>query len=483
MVGCGHLLCEPFLNRHALVALNNSAVANHVPVEQHGVEHFGRAARHIHNKKGYKPEMLADEPVRELIEATNKALVEPLHRLALNEEVSFDLQTALEQNTFVFSGFKTHHELTEAAQLLKGDDGRFKPFSQFRTDIQALNQNYNGNYLRAEYNFATASTQMAAKWQQWAEDGDEYNLQYRTANDDRVREEHTALHGTTLPPSDPFWDSYLPPNGWNCRCTTVQVLKYKYPESDSAKAIAAAAGITDTPKKQIFRFNPGKQMKVFPPKHPYLPKGCGNCGRTLLSYNPNSAQCRACEALKKIEEKPRGPFEIEGKHYGKTWTLEYTNPKSHGYIVREDGHGADEATQNIKSATPLANNGFKVELIKQETIKKDGHKKKIKTRDANVNDEKWEFKYTAEYENLAKSIGTKAGQVVEQGADVMLIDIYKNKTYGDYLVIAGVKNAFKYNSKLQKICVMIESGDYLLVDRVGYEKGTFVKDIKKWLTP
>lgn len=236
-------------------------------------------------------------PVRELIEATNKALVEPLHRLALNEEVSFDLQTALEQNTFVFSGFKTHHELTEAAQLLKGDDGRFKPFNQFRTDIEALNQNYNGNYLRAEYNFATASTQMAAKWQQWAEDGDEYNLQYRTANDDRVREEHAALHGTTLPPSDPFWDSYLPPNGWNCRCTTVQVLKYKYPESDSARAIAAAAGITDTPKKQIFRFNPGKQMKVFPPKHPYLPKGCGNCGRTLLSYNPNSAQCRACSAI------------------------------------------------------------------------------------------------------------------------------------------------------------------------------------------
>lgn len=246
--------------------------------------------------------MLTDEPVRELIEATNRALVEPLHRLTLNEEVSFDLQTALEQNTFVFSGFKTHHELTEAAQLLKGDDGRFKPFSQFRTDIQALNQNYNGNYLRAEYNFATASTQMAAKWQQWAEDGDEYNLQYRTANDDRVREEHAALHGTTLPPSDPFWDSYLPPNGWNCRCTAVQVLKYKYPESDSAKAIAAAAGITDTPKKQIFRFNPGKQMKVFPPKHPYLPKGCGNCDRRAgrsLEWRANRIWCRACDEIQK----------------------------------------------------------------------------------------------------------------------------------------------------------------------------------------
>ena len=52
--------------------------------------------------------------------------------------------------------------------------------------------------------------------------------------DDRVREDHAILHGTTLPPSDPFWSLYLPPNGWNCRCTAVQVRKGKYPQSDPA---------------------------------------------------------------------------------------------------------------------------------------------------------------------------------------------------------------------------------------------------------
>ena len=425
--------------------------------------------------------MLTDAPVADLIGATASAYQEPLRQIGVQREIPAELTAALEQNTFVFSGFKTHHELTEASRLLRDADGGFKPFNQFLNDVQTLNETYNRNYLRAEYNFAQSSTEMAVKWKEWEADGDDYDLQYRTAGDDRVREEHAALDGITLPPSDKFWNSYLPPNGWNCRCTAVQVLKGKYPQSDSDRACAAADGIADTPKKQIFKFNPGKQMKVFPPKHPYLPKGCGDCDRTLLSYNPNSEQCRACNALKKIEEKPRGPFEIEGKRYGKTWTLEYTNPKSHGYIVKEDGHGVDEATQNIKSATPLADNGFKVELIKQETIKKNGHKKKIKTRDANVNDEKWEFKYTAKYENLAKSIGTKAGQVVAQGADVMLIDIYKNSTYKNDLVIDGIDNAFKYNPALHKVCIMVESKRFVIIERTYWKDGSGIDLLTRWL--
>ncbi|MEG1673359.1 MAG: hypothetical protein RR298_07570, partial [Alistipes sp.] len=77
------------------------------------------------------------------------------------------------------------------------------------------------------------------------------------------------LHNITLPPSDPFWSQFLPPNGWNCRCTVVQVRKNKYPTSDSAKAIEIGESITAEPKAQMFRFNPGKELKLFPDKHPY----------------------------------------------------------------------------------------------------------------------------------------------------------------------------------------------------------------------
>ena len=129
--------------------------------------------------------------------------------------------------------------------------------------------------MEPEYIFATSSAQMAAKWADMENDGDRYNIQYRTANDDRVRDEHEALANTTLPDTDLFWESYFPPNGWRCRCTAVQVRKGKYPEDNSAKSIAKGETATTRIDKkgnnadEIFRFNPGKQKVIFPPKHPY----------------------------------------------------------------------------------------------------------------------------------------------------------------------------------------------------------------------
>lgn len=183
---------------------------------------------------------------------------------------------ALDENIFLFSGFKTYHEMNDASRLLRDDDGGFKSFDRFLQDVQAIDDTYNQNWLYAEYNFATASTQMAAKWADIERDGDEYDLQYRTALDGLVRPEHAALEGITLPPSDKFWNEYYPPNGWNCRCTAVQVLKDKYPTSDSDQACAAGErattqiGKNGQNKAAMFRFNPGKAEKVFPPKHPYF---------------------------------------------------------------------------------------------------------------------------------------------------------------------------------------------------------------------
>ena len=218
--------------------------------------------------------MLSEPEPVELMNATHDVLAEELGRL--ERSIPDEMARALDENIFLFSGFKAYHEMNDASRLLKDEDGGFKPFDRFLQDVQAIDASYNRNWLYAEYNFATASTQMAARWADIERDGDEYDLQYRTALDGLVRPEHAALEGITLPPSDKFWNEYYPPNGWNCRCTAVQVLKDKYPTSDSDKACAAGErattqiGKNGQNKAAMFRFNPGKAGKVFPPKHPYF---------------------------------------------------------------------------------------------------------------------------------------------------------------------------------------------------------------------
>ncbi len=49
----------------------------------------------------------------------------------------------------------------------------------------------------------------------------------------------------------------------------MQVLREDYTESDSDAATKWGDECTKEPKQQIFRFNAGKELKLFPPKHPY----------------------------------------------------------------------------------------------------------------------------------------------------------------------------------------------------------------------
>ncbi|QND45209.1 minor capsid protein (plasmid) [Rhizobium lusitanum] len=44
-------------------------------------------------------------------------------------------------------------------------------------------------------------------------------LRYVAILDERTRPSHRARHNLCLPVDDPYWDSWAPPCGWNCRCT------------------------------------------------------------------------------------------------------------------------------------------------------------------------------------------------------------------------------------------------------------------------
>lgn len=231
--------------------------------------------KHLHAYGGFNVSMLEDEPIVRLKEETARVLAGALDDALIETEVPEEMAAKLRQDVFVFSGCKTYHELREASQMLLDENGQVKPMRQFISEVKDLHPKYNERYLEAEYEFAVTSAQSAAQWADLQQDGDDYNLQYRTAGDNAVRQEHAALEGVTLPPSDSFWTMYMPPNGWRCRCVVQQVRRGKYAESDHSSALRLGEQATTSldsqgrNRSEMFRFNPGAQQVLFPPNHPY----------------------------------------------------------------------------------------------------------------------------------------------------------------------------------------------------------------------
>lgn len=264
---------------------------------------FKDAMKAIFNQKGssFSIDIMADENVQSLIEAHTSVLDRNLQRL----EMSDLMRQRLTRSNYIFSGLKTFHELNEAFPSLLDENGNKKTFERFLNDVRKIDETYNANYLRAEYNFVQASAEMAAKWEGFMEDGDHYYLQYRTQHDDKVRPEHASLDRVTLPPSDSFWESYYPPNGWNCRCTVVQVLKRKYEPTPHDEAMSLGEEALQTDKKGIFRFNSGKEQKTVPDYNPYTIKRCRDCdiakGKLNLEKAPvaDNQLCEACKLVHK----------------------------------------------------------------------------------------------------------------------------------------------------------------------------------------
>ena len=264
---------------------------------------FKDAMKALFHQKGssFSIDIMADENVQSLIEAHTSVLDRNLQRL----EMSDLMRQRLTRSNYIFSGLKTFHELNEAFPSLLDENGNKKTFERFLNDVRKIDETYNSNYLRAEYNFVQASAEMAAKWEKFMEDGDHYYLQYRTQHDDKVRPEHASLDRVTLPPSDSFWESYYPPNGWNCRCTVVQVLKRKYEPTPHDEAMSLGEEALQTDKKGIFRFNSGKEQKTVPDYNPYTIKRCRDCdiakGKLDLDRKPvaDNELCAACRLVHK----------------------------------------------------------------------------------------------------------------------------------------------------------------------------------------
>ncbi|MGP1514469.1 MAG: phage head morphogenesis protein [Bacteroidales bacterium] len=170
--------------------------------------------------------------------------------------------TKLTEDVYQFAGAKNYHELKDLSLALTDGD-KVLSFEEFSQKAEAIIGKYNVSWLRSEYNQAIASAQSAARWNDFQKTKDIMPyLRYEAVMDGNTREEHALLNGVVKRIDDKFWDKYLPPNGWGCRCEAVQLPFSSYEEtSDNA--------ITYPNVPPMFQINFGKQQIIFPPSHPY----------------------------------------------------------------------------------------------------------------------------------------------------------------------------------------------------------------------
>lgn len=321
-------------------------------------EKFDRMMKVLFRQEGANLEIgiLASEEAQDFIETHSSVLNGSFRQVEMSEA----MRKRLERSNYVFSGLKTFHELNEAFPSLLDENGNRKTFERFLNDVRKIDETYNSNYLRAEFNFVQASAEMAAKWERFMQDGDRYYLQYRTAGDAKVRPTHAEMAGITLPASDPFWEDFYPPNGWGCRCSVVQVRKSKYPATDHEEAMARGESALELDKKGMFRFNAGMEQKTMPDYNPYTIKRCKDCdiakGKLKLAKNPipDNELCEACQKIhqcwaKRKEEEPETFTQCETKN---------------GILRVSSKHGKTEKKENVRVGTYLAEkHGYEIDLI------------------------------------------------------------------------------------------------------------------------
>lgn len=168
----------------------------------------------------------------------------------------------LQNNVYQFSAAKNYQQMKHLTQALIGEDGKLLSWGEFKKAAFKINSEQVKHWLKAEYDTAIASAQMASKWVQVQSTKDRIPyLEFDAVMDERTSDLCRNFNGVLLPADDPFWDQYYPPNHFRCRSTVRQRSEGKI--SDPASIVY--------PEKlpEMFKVNLGQRGLVFPPDHPY----------------------------------------------------------------------------------------------------------------------------------------------------------------------------------------------------------------------
>jgi SPP1 gp7 family putative phage head morphogenesis protein len=167
---------------------------------------------------------------------------------------------------------------------------------QFRQAVNDLGlHDVSTHQVDAIFNTQAAISYHAGQWNGYqTPEVDEilWGYKYVSVGDSRVRPDHVAMDGTTLPKDHPFWATNWPPNGWNCRCVIIPIFEDREPVQpkevkegdDPPRPAGPDAG---------FNLNPGEVFNTSsPPKPKVSPntpaKGAGQKGEGKPKTEPDA---------------------------------------------------------------------------------------------------------------------------------------------------------------------------------------------------
>jgi hypothetical protein len=201
--------------------------------------------------EGIKPDTLIQ---KELFDYTYRMLEKGITQVYGNLEYNdkqFEFTQRLKRNAARFAGYKS---AWQTAQLKSA-----KPEAYAK-----INKAYNNLWMRSEYVHTVRSARTAQNYRKYLEDADIYPyLEYMPSKSAEPRADHKKLYGIIKPIEDSFWDTYMPPIDWGCKCSVAQ----------RRRDTGSAELPDDAPKSPAaMRNNPGKKGELFTDGHPMIKK-------------------------------------------------------------------------------------------------------------------------------------------------------------------------------------------------------------------
>ena len=178
-----------------------------------------------------------------------------------------ELLKELNENIYLFAGAKTYQSV-RAMEGLINEDGELRTFKDFKEVAREKYNLYNDTWAKAEYDTAIGQAQNAYAWSEFEEAKDVLPLlRYSAVIDENTSDICEPLDGITLPVDDPFWDTHMPLNHYNCRCLVEQLSEGDITPQESVDRRSATAR---EQMDDVFKSNPGKVREVFDKEHPYF---------------------------------------------------------------------------------------------------------------------------------------------------------------------------------------------------------------------